>query len=87
MPKLYLPIEDYSTFNNQEYGMEHIFTNFLLVENNQKSVLTYGADSNYINYRTEEVLSVENPIGSNWTNWTYKTGSLDVTGLITLDGI
>ncbi|CAG8680726.1 4589_t:CDS:2 [Funneliformis caledonium] len=56
----YLPIEDYSTCNNREYGMEHIFTDFLLVENNQKSVSTYGADSNYINYGTGEVLPVEN---------------------------
>ncbi|CAG8666406.1 3017_t:CDS:1 [Funneliformis mosseae] len=59
-PNSYLPIEDYSTCNNREYGMEHIFTDLLLVENNQKSISTYGADSNYINYGTGEVLPVEN---------------------------
>ncbi|CAG8584269.1 10095_t:CDS:1 [Funneliformis caledonium] len=58
-PNSYPLIEDYSTCNNREYGMEHIFTDFLLVENNQKNVSTYGADSNYINYGTEEVLPVE----------------------------
>ncbi|CAG8614463.1 2912_t:CDS:1 [Funneliformis mosseae] len=45
----YLPTEDYSSCNlfDREYEMEHIFTDFALVENNQESVSTYGTDSDY----------------------------------------
>ncbi|CAG8658899.1 14838_t:CDS:1 [Funneliformis mosseae] len=47
-PNSYLPI-DYSACNlfDREYGMEHNFTDFVLVENNQESVSIYGTDSDY----------------------------------------
>ncbi|CAG8724816.1 16523_t:CDS:1, partial [Funneliformis mosseae] len=59
-PNSYLP-EDYSTCNffDREYGIEHIFTDFVF-ENNQENVSTYGADSDYINYGTGGVPPVEN---------------------------
>ncbi|CAG8614492.1 2914_t:CDS:2, partial [Funneliformis mosseae] len=43
-----------------EYGMDHIFTDFVSVENNLKNVSAYGTDSNYINNGTGEALPVEN---------------------------
>ncbi|CAG8630387.1 9624_t:CDS:1 [Funneliformis caledonium] len=45
-PNSYLPI-DYSACNlfDREYGMEHNFTDLVLVENNQESVSTYGTYS------------------------------------------